>query len=150
MKTGDVTDMLAKRLQQTCDAIAAHVYEVSPQKYRIDSMRLGFKKDHIGALWCVLPAQKADHEGLSQPANHCSCQTCKRVTWAMFPQASLLQRPHSQQAQRYASVYFKAPRLPAVPRAPSRANGPQGDWKQQGVSGDTQANREKPRGEVQA
>ena len=51
MKTGDITDMVCKRLQQTCDAIASHVYEVSPQKYRIDSMRLGFKKDHLGNLW---------------------------------------------------------------------------------------------------
>lgn len=52
MPTGDITDMVNRRLQQTCDAIASHVYEVSPQKYRIDSMRLGFKKDHLGNLWC--------------------------------------------------------------------------------------------------
>eukprot|EP00191_Tetraselmis_sp_GSL018_P017354 CAMPEP_0177584942 /NCGR_PEP_ID=MMETSP0419_2-20121207/4194_1 /TAXON_ID=582737 /ORGANISM="Tetraselmis sp., Strain GSL018" /LENGTH=659 /DNA_ID=CAMNT_0019074573 /DNA_START=442 /DNA_END=2422 /DNA_ORIENTATION=+ len=53
MKTGDVTDTLCKRLQQTCDAIASHVYEVSPQKYKIDGMCLGFKKDHLGNLWLL-------------------------------------------------------------------------------------------------
>jgi len=53
MATGDITDMVNRRLQQTCDAIASHVYEVSPQKYRIDSMRLGFKKDHLGNLWLM-------------------------------------------------------------------------------------------------
>ncbi|GMH44547.1 hypothetical protein BSKO_12499 [Bryopsis sp. KO-2023] len=47
---GPVPVILQTRLQEICDSIVQHVYEVSPQKYRIDSMKLYFKKDHLGGL----------------------------------------------------------------------------------------------------
>lgn len=39
------------RLHEVCDSIVHHVYDVSPQKYRIDAMTLFMKKDNLGSIY---------------------------------------------------------------------------------------------------
>lgn len=44
---------LQTRIQELCDSIVHHVYDVSPQKYRIDGMTLFMKNDHLGSIYLL-------------------------------------------------------------------------------------------------
>ncbi|GAQ78485.1 hypothetical protein KFL_000140040 [Klebsormidium nitens] len=50
---GEVSLLITQRLLAVCNNIAAHVYKVSPQKYKIAHMRLTFKNDLHGNLWLL-------------------------------------------------------------------------------------------------
>ncbi|GBG77502.1 hypothetical protein CBR_g23947 [Chara braunii] len=49
----DVSLLLRQRLQAICNSIVDHIYDVSPQKYKIAHMRLIFKNDIQGHLWLL-------------------------------------------------------------------------------------------------
>ncbi|CAG9460445.1 unnamed protein product [Pedinophyceae sp. YPF-701] len=54
--TGQVTNQKVKGI---CDAVAAHVHDVSPQAYVVNRMKLNFAVDSMGRLWLLYCSQIA-------------------------------------------------------------------------------------------